>query len=138
MDSLPLPVIGWVFTIACAAALLLGVWMIVGVHRSGSEARRRLAARVLDDTVLFAIWILGLAGGVGVLLQKSWAPMVLELFCVTLVVLVGLSSWQRLRSSTPPRTLLAVSIALFAVPIVVMCVATILTLRSDTARAVFG
>lgn len=138
MDSLPLPLIGWIFTLACAGALLLGAWMIIGVHRSGPEARRRLAARVLDDTILFAIWVLGLAGGIGVLRQQSWAPMVLELFCVTLVVLVGLSSWQRLRASTPPRTLLIVSIALFAVPVVIICIATVLTLRSDAARAVFG
>ena len=138
MDSLPLPVIGWVFTVACGAALLVGAWIIIGIHRSGPEARRRLAARVLDDTLLFSIWILGLAGGIGILRQKSWAPLVLELFCWTLAILVGLSSWQRLRVATPPRTLLIVSIALFAIPIVVICIATVLTLRSDAVRAVFG
>lgn len=138
MDSLPLELIGWIFTIACAAALLLGAWLIIGVHRSGAEARSRLAARVLDDTILFAIWILGLVGGIGVLRQKSWAPMVLELFCWTLMVLVGLSIWTRLRGSEPPRTMLILSILLFTVPIVVVCVATVLTLRSDAARAVFG
>ena len=138
MDSLPLPVIGWVFTVACGAALLVGAWIIIGIHRSGPEARRRLAARVLDDTLLFSIWILGLAGGIGILRQKSWAPLVLELFCWTLAILVGLSSWQRLRVATPPRTLLIVSIVLFAIPIVVICIATVLTLRSDAVRAVFG
>lgn len=138
MDALPLPLIGWVFTIACAGALLLGAWMIIGVHRSGPDARRRLAARVLDDTILFGIWILGLAGGIGVLREKSWAPLVLELFCWTLAVLVVLSAWNRLRVSTPPRTLLVVSIVLFAAPIIAICVATVLTLRSDAARAVFG
>lgn len=138
MDALPLPVIGWVFTIACAAALLLGVWMIVGIHRSGPEARRRLAARVLDDTILFSIWILGLAGGIGVLREKSWAPVALELFCWTLMVLVVLSAWNRLRVSAPPRTMLVLSIVLFAAPIIVVCVATVLTLRSDAARVVFG
>jgi hypothetical protein len=138
MDSLPLPLIGWIFTLACAAALLLGAWLIVSVHRSGAQARGRLAARVLDDTILFAIWILGLAGGIGVLAQKSWAPTVLELFCWTLMVLVGLSIWNRLRASDPPRTTLILSILLFTVPILVICVATVLTLRSDAARAVFG
>ena len=138
MDSLPLPLIGWVFTLASAAALLVGAWMIIGVHRSNAAARRQLAARVLDDTVLFGIWILGLAGGIGVLLRKPWAPMALQLFCVTLVVLIVLSSWNRLRASTPPRTLLVASLLLFAVPILVLCVATVLTLRGDSARAVFG
>lgn len=137
MDSLPLPVIGWVFTIACAAALLLGAWMIIGIHRSSPAARGQLAARVLDDTILFGIWIVGLAGGIGVLIRKSWAPMVLELFCWTLTVLVVLSVWNRLRASAPPRTLLIVSIVLFAAPIIVMCAATVLTLRSDAARALF-
>ena len=138
MDALPLPFIGWVFTIACAGALLLGAWMIIGIHRSGAEARKKLAARVLDDTILFGIWIAGLAGGIGVLRQKSWAPMVLELFCWTLMVLVVLSVWNRLRASAPPRMLLVVSIILFAGPIVVVCAATVLTLRSEAARAVFG
>ena len=138
MDSLPLTLIGWVFTLASGAALLLGIWMIIGVHRSGTAARRHLEARVLDDIVLFGIWILGLAGGIGVLLLKSWAPMVLELFCVTIVVLLGLSAWNRLRASEPPRTLLIVSLLLFAVPILVLCVATVLTLRGEAARAVFG
>ena len=138
MDSLPLPLIGWLFTVACAAALLLGVWMIIGVHRSSESARRQLAARVLDDTLLFGIWILGLAGGIGILLQKSWAPMLLELFCWTLAILVLLSVWNRLRASAPPRALLIVSILLFAVPVLLVCVATVLTLRSDAARAVFG
>ena len=138
MDSLPLPLIGWLFTIACAAALLVGIWMIIGVHRSGEGARRQLAARVLDDTILFGIWILGLAGGIGILLQKSWAPMLLELFCWTLTILVLLSVWNRLRVSAPPRALLVVSLLLFAIPIVLICVATVLTLRSDAARAMFG
>ena len=138
MDSLPLPLIGWAYTLASGAALLLGAWMIIGVHRSSEQARRQLAARALDDIVLFAIWILGLAGGIGVLLGKSWAPTVLQLFCITLVVLIGLSAWNRLRAAQPPRTLLIASLLLFAVPIVVFCVATVLTLRGDSARAVFG
>lgn len=138
MDSLPLPVIGWVFTIACGAALLFGAWMIIGMHRSGEEVRRQLAARVLDDTLLFGIWILGLAGGIGVLREKSWGGTVLELFCWTLIILVGLSIWNRLRASAPPRVLLVASLILFAVPIVVLCAATILTLRSDAARAALG
>ena len=138
MDSLPLPVIGWAFTIACAGALMLGAWMIIGVHRSGPEARGRLAARVLDDTLLFAIWILGLAGGIGVLRIKSWGATVLELFCWTLSLLVLLSCWNRLRVSTPPRVMLVFSILLFAVPIIVFCAATILTLRSEAARAALG
>ncbi len=93
---------------------------------------------MLYDTILFGIWIVGLAGGIGVLRQKSWAPVLLELFCWTLTVLVVLSVWNRLRTSAPPRTLLILSIVLFAGPIIVVCIATVLTLRGDAARAVFG
>jgi hypothetical protein len=127
-----------VFTIACGAALALGAWMISGVHKSGPEARKRLAARVLDDTILFSIWILGLAGGIGVLQQRSWGGLVLEFFCWVLVVLVLLSSYTRLRASAPPRTILVISILLFATPIVVFCAATVLALRGEAARAIFG
>jgi hypothetical protein len=138
MDSLPLPVIGWVFTLVSAIALLFGAWIIIGIHRGGEKARRQLAARVLDDTLLFGIWILGLVGGIGVLMTKSWAPTVLELFCWTLGILVVLSVLTRLRASWPPRPTLVVSLVLFAVPVIVVCVATVLTLRSDATRAVFG
>jgi hypothetical protein len=138
MDLLPLALIGWLFTLGCGAALLLGAWMIIGIHRSSPDARRQLAARVLDDTLLFGIWILGLAGGIGVLARRAWAPLVLELFCWTLMVLVVLSAWNRVRVSVPPRGTLVVSLVLFAVPIIAVCVATVLTLRSDAARAAFG
>ena len=138
MDPLPLPLVGWLFTIACASALLVGAWLIAGVHLRNQEARKHLAARVLDDTLLFGIWILGLAGGIGVLREKSWGAIALELFCWTLMILVALSAWSRLRAAPAPRTTLVLSLILFAVPIIAVCAATILTLRSDAARAVFG
>ena len=138
MDSLPLPVVAWVFAIVCGVALLFGAWLIIGIHRSSEEARRQLAARVLDDTLLFGIWILGLAGSIVVLHEKSWGATVLELFCWVLIILVGLSAWNRVRVSTPPRGLLLVSLILFAVPIVVFCAASIITLRSDAARVALG
>ena len=138
MDSLPLPVIGWLFTIVCIAALLIGGWLIIGMHYSGEGARRHLASRVLDDSLLFGIWILGLAGGIGILLEKAWSAPVLELFCWTLIILVLLSAWGRLRAAAPPRATLALSLALFAIPIVAICAATILTLRSDAVRTLSG
>lgn len=139
MDLLPLPVIGWLYTILCAAALLLGAWLVIGVHFSGEMARGELARRAFDDTVLFGVWILGFAGGVGVLLEKSWSRGVLELFCAVLIVLAGLTAWSRFRAAPPPRGALALSLALFLVPLVAVCIATILTLRSETAlRALAG
>jgi len=80
-------------------------------------------------------WILflGLAGGVGVLLGKAWSRPVLELFCWTLMILLLLSCWSRLRFAPPPRAILGLSMALFVSPIVAVCIATILTLRSEAA-----
>lgn len=139
MDLVPLAVLGWIFTLFSAAALALGAWLVIGVHFSGEAARRELARRVLEDAALFGIWILGLAGGIGVLLEKSWSRGVLELFCWVLIVLASLTAWQRYRAASPPRGTLAISLALFLIPLVAVCVTTILTLRGETAlRALVG
>ena len=103
MDLLSLTLIGWLYSIACGVALGLGVWLTIGLHYSGEDARKQLAARALDDSLLFGIWIMGLAGGVGVLLEKSWSRWVLELFCWVLIVLVGMSSFSRWRAATSFR-----------------------------------
>ncbi len=138
MDLLNLSLVGWLFTIGSALALILGGWLIAAIHLRDEAARKELAARVLDDTVLFGVWILGLAGGIGVLLAKSWSRPVLELFCWVLMVLVALSAFSRWRAAPRPRGLLALSLVLFVVPIAVVCVATILTLRGETALRVLS
>jgi hypothetical protein len=139
MNLLPLPFIGWLFTLGSAIALLLGAWLVIGIHFSGETARGELARRAFEDAVLFGIWILGLAGGIGLLLGKSWSSRVLELFCFVLIVLASLTAWQRYRATPPPRGMLVVSLVLFLVPLVAVCIATILTLRSETAlRALAG
>ncbi len=132
MELLPLELIGWVYAVVSGGALALGAYLIIGVHLSGAGARKQLAARVVDDSLLFGIWILGLAGGIGVLLGKSWSRPVLELFCWALIVLMAMSAWSRLRAAAPPRTTLALSLALFIIPVVALCAATILTLRSES------
>jgi hypothetical protein len=133
MEVLPLEVIGWLFTIGCGLALLAGVWLTAGLQGSGPEARRALAEHLLEDLILFSLWLLGLAGGVGVLLGKGWSRPALELFCWTLIVLLVLSAVRRLRAVTPPRVMLGLSLAAFIAPVIVFCIATILTLRSEAA-----
>lgn len=136
---IPIVVIGWLFTLCCAFALAFGAWLVIGVHFSGEAARHELARRVIEDAMLFGIWILGLAGGVGVLLGKSWSRGVLELFCWVLIVLMALTAVSRFRAAPPPRRTLAISLALFVLPLFALCGATILTLRSETAiRALSG
>ena len=134
MDALPLPVVGWLFAAGCAIALLAGTFLTIGMLKAGDKARRALEERLLDDLVLFSIWLVGLAGGIGVLLGKSWSRWVLELFCWVLILLVFMSAYGRWRAAPPPRGLLLVSLALFALPVAGFCAATILTLRGEAAQ----
>jgi len=129
LTPLPLQLVGWAYTIVCALALLLGAWLVIGVHFSGENARKQLASRVIDDAVLFGIWILGLAGGIGVILGRSWSALVLEFFCWVLIVLVMMTAVTRFRAAEPPRITLGLSLALFVVPVLAFCGATIYTLR---------
>lgn len=134
MDALALPVIGWLYTVVSSAALLLGAYLVIGLQLQDEATRRRLARSVLEDLVLFGIWILGLAGGIGILLLKPWSRPLLEFFCWVLAVLTLFSAWSRLRvPAMEPRGMLAFSIAMFVLPILALCGATIYTLRGDEA-----
>ena len=137
MDLLSLELIGWLFSAVSGGALALGV-LIIGLYYSREETRRIARKRVLDDVLLFFIWLLGLAGGVGVLHGKAWSRPALELFCWTLMVLLLMSCWSRLRAAPPPRNMRAVQLALFVLPVVAICIATIVTLRSETALRVLS
>ncbi len=138
MDLLSLTRVGWLFSLGPGLALGLGIWLTLGLRFSGDDARRQLAARVLDDALLFGIWIFGMVGGIGVLLEKSWSRWSLELFCWTLMVLATLSAVSRWRAAPPPRGLLVVGLALFVLPLAAVCAATILTLRGETALRVLA
>lgn len=135
MELLPLPVIGWIAVLLSGSAIAIGAWLIAGMHLQGGELRKHLAARALEDTVLFGIWVLGFAGGVGLLLLKPWSRVVLELFCWVLILLVAMSSYSRLRDAPPPRMHLFMGHLLFIIPIVAFGAATILSLRSPAALA---
>ena len=138
MDVVDLALIGWLFSVGSGIALLFGVWLIIGIHLRDPEARKQLAARVIEDSVLFGIWILGLSGGIGVLLGKSWSRWVLELFCWALMVLVLTSAYGRWRAAPPPRAMLAASLSMFILPLILFCAATIVTLRSEAAVRVLA
>lgn len=138
MQALSLPVIGWLYTLVCGAALLLGAYIVVGLHLQGEVARSHLARSVLEDFLLFGIWILGFAGGIGVLLLKPWSRPLLEFFCWVLAVMTLFSAFARLRQALrgEHRVTLVLSVAFFATSIVALCGATIYTLRSpDALRA---
>ena len=131
MDVLPLPVVGWLYTVGCSVALLVGTWLTIGMQRAGEHARRELAARLLEDLALYSIWLLGLAGGIGVLAGQAWSRPALELFCWALMILLLMSSARRFLAMPKPRLILGLSLAMFIAPVIALCIATILTLRSE-------
>jgi len=119
--------------------------MLVALHRAGELHRRLLARTVWNDMLLFAIWVLGLAGGLGVIEIRPWGRPILEFFCWTLIALMGLSAATRLYAATrqPAEERgswvgAVAGVTLIAVPILLLCVATIVTLRSEAARQAFG
>lgn len=123
--------VGWFYTLVCGAALVAGAWIVVAVHLRGDRAQ--LAARVLDDSILFGIWLMGFVGGLGVLRGWRWSAPLLELFCWALGALLLMTAWSRWRAAPPPRARLTVSLALFLVPALALLGATVATLRSETA-----
>jgi hypothetical protein len=145
MEPLPLALVGWIFTLLSAAALIVGAILIMAMHRAGELHRRLLVKTAWNDMLLFAIWVLGLAGGVGVIGLRPWGRDVLEFFCWTLLVLLLLSAATRLYAakaqSPEARESWVAAIAgvtLVLIPILVLCGATIYTLRSEVARQAFG
>ena len=139
MDVLPLEWIGWLYVAGCSVALLAGAWLTVGVLLHGGErGRQELASRLLEDLILYSIWLLGLAGGIGVLVGKGWSRPVLELFCWTLMILLVMSAVRRFRAVAAPRLVLGNSLAVFIAPVIAICIATILTLRSEVALRVLA
>lgn len=138
MELMPLAAIGWIAILLSGAAIVIGGWLIVSLHLQGGAQREQLARRVIDDTVLFGIWFLGLAGGVGLLLEKSWSRWVVELFCWVLAALVLMSSYSRLRVAEEPKSRVLMGHLLFLMPVIAFCAAAILTLRSDAAQRLLG
>ncbi|MGB5081422.1 MAG: hypothetical protein WBO23_11845 [Burkholderiales bacterium] len=145
--ELPLPFIGWFFTLASVAALGLGAVLILILVRSGELYRRYLSYSIWNDLLLAAIWALGLVGGIGVLRLAPWGRYLLELFCWALIVLLALSAATRLYALRDPREpgappvnwIAAIAgLMVVVVPLIVLCAATILTLRSPETYKVFS
>ena len=144
--ELPLAFIGWFFTLICAGALLLGAALIVILANAGDLERRYLSYSIWNDLVLAAIWVLGLAGGIGILRLEPWGRYLTELFCWALIVLALLSAASRLYAlrqeadpGVPANWLGAIAgITLVLIPVLAICAATIVTLRSADAMKAFS
>jgi len=144
--ELPLGFIGWFFTLISAGALLLAAALIVILWNAGDLQRRYLGYSIWNDLVLAAIWVLGLAGGIGVLRLEPWGRYLTELFCWALTVLVLLSAASRLHAlrqpnpDAPPANWLGAiaGATLVLIPILAICAVTIVTLRSPEAMKAFS
>jgi hypothetical protein len=144
--ELSLAFIGWFFTLTSAGALVLSVALIATLLKAGDLSRRYLSYSFWNDLVLGAIWVLGLAGGIGVIRLQPWGRYLLELFCWALIVLVLLSAATRLYAlkrpepDAPPANWLgAISgVTLIVLPLLAICAATIVTLRSPEALKAFS
>ena len=144
--DLPLAFIGWFFTLASSGALAFGGLLVTMLVRGGDLERRYLSYSIWNDLVLAAIWVLGLAGGIGVIRLQPWGRYLLELFCWALIVLLLLSAASRLYAlkepdpGKPPVNWLGAiaGITLILIPLLAVCAATIVTLRSPEAMKAFS
>jgi hypothetical protein len=142
--ELPLAFIGWFFTLTCAAALVFGAALVLMLLHAGDLHRRYLSYSYLNDLILAAVWALGLFGGIGVIRLQPWGRYLLELFCWSLIVLLLLSSASRLYALKRPEAQpvnwvgAIASITLILVPVLAICAATIVTLRSPEALKAFS
>jgi hypothetical protein len=147
MEPLPLALVGWLFVALSVLALALGALAIVAMHRAGERERELLSRTVLNDVLLFGIWFLGLAGGIGVLRLESWGRGLLEFFCWVLIPLVAFSALNRFVAAKRQVEAEGGSFAwlpsiagvlVVALPLVVLAGATIHTLRSEAAQQAFA
>src|SRR5258707_14408764 len=139
--ELSLAFIGWFFALTSAGALAFGGLLVLMLMRAGDLHRRYLSYSIWNDLVLAAIWVLGFAGGIGVIRLQPWGRYLLELFCWALIVLLLLSAASRLYAlrqpepGQPPVNWLGAigGITLILIPVLAICAATIVTLRSTEA-----
>ena len=145
-DTLSLDFIGKFYAIICGAVVLFGLAIFAWLYVTGNLKSRYKDYSIFNDIMLLAIWVIGFGGAWGVLQLDPWGQFLLQLFCWMLIALVMLSAGSRLYTvhklghnvSRGEWVRMGASLAAFVLPIIFFSAATILTLRSDEARAAFG
>ena len=145
-DSFDLDFIGWFYATACGIVILFGLAVFAMLYVRGQIKERYKDYNILNDVMLLMIWVIGFGGAIGVIDRSQWGQFLLQLFCWMLIALVVLSSASRMYTvyklgqgvTRREWMQIFVGMTLFVVPIILFCVATILSLRTDAARVAFG
>jgi hypothetical protein len=146
MEALSLEFIGWFYTIACALAIAAGAVILLFLQVGNQLATRYKNYSIWNDIMLMVIWAIGLGGGIGVLDRSAWGQFLLQLFCWMLIALVSTSgatrlyTLRKLGSGITRQDWLnsVIGVVLVVVPIILFCLGTILSLRTEQARQAFG
>ena len=146
MEALSLNFIGWFYTVACALAITAGLGILLFLQASNQLRLRYKDYSIWNDIMLMVIWAFGLGGGLGVLQRSEWGQFLLQLFCWMLIALVTTSGATRLFAlrkldrglSRQDWLTSVIGVVLVVVPIVLFCLGTIISLRTEEARLAFG
>ena len=142
---LPIPLIGWVYTVAGLAALLLGASLLTLMYKAEKLPGRNADYSVWNDIILLGVWGIAFLAGMGVLNNKAWGPSLLEYFCWVMIVLIWVNSATRIRimkakfdrepaAGTFHWPAVIIGAAIVVVPVTYFCAATIHTLRDEGVR----
>jgi hypothetical protein len=145
-ELLDLDFIGWFYAVACGAVILFGLCVFGLLYARGILMERYKDYSILNDVMLLMIWVIGFGGAIGVIDRSQWGQFLLQLFCWMLMALVILSAASRMytvyklgQDVTQKDWLhIGMGMTMFVVPIILFCIATIFSLRSEAARAAFG
>jgi len=146
MEALPLNFIGWFYTIACALVIAGGAVILLFLQVSDQLTTRYKNYSIWNDIMLMVIWAIGLGGGIGILQRSVWGQFLLQLFCWMLIALVSTSGATRLYTlrklggdvTRQDWLNSLIGVVLVVVPIVLFCLGTILSLRTEEARHALG
>jgi hypothetical protein len=146
MDGFSLDFIGWFYVIACSLAILGGAGILLFLKSRNQLQVRYKDYSIWNDVMLMVIWAIGLGGSLGVLDRSVWGQWLLQLFCWMLIALVTTSGATRLYTLRKLAGGLTradwmnsvIGVIFVIVPIVMFCLATIMSLRTEEARLAFG
>ncbi len=146
LDTFDLDFIGWFYATACGIVVIFGLLVFAVLYARGIIKERYKDYNILNDVMLLMIWVIGFGGAIGVIDRSQWGQFLLQLFCWMLMALVVLSTASRIYTvyklgqgvTRRDWIQIIVGMTLFVLPVILFCIATIFSLRSEAARTAFG